>query len=173
MGMNFFEQELRRLVKACDGITNPTFAGRAAYADLGGDNRAKLQFVTTGYADHYSSLKATVFNRVDGEVDTLLFRFDDVWGKKQVSNPNFRDGVIPYIWTYSGKSEWYAYRPTDADMKQLAASVSAYLDVFTDKSKTRERFDEKTSVVKKLREPKQKATTDKTAPTPKKSELEL
>jgi len=61
--MNFFEQELRKLAAACGGITNPVFAGRACYGDLGGDNRVKLQFVTLGHADHYVALKATVLMR--------------------------------------------------------------------------------------------------------------
>jgi len=170
--MNYFEQELSRLAKLCNGIKNPVFAGRACFADLGGDNRVKLQFVTIGHADHYEALRATILNRSDGEVDNLLFRFRDVWGKKQVSNPNFRDGVIPYIWTYNGASEWYVYRPTDADFRQLAAEVSGYISVFT----VRDRAVEKTqpeSVVKKIRESKQKAAPPKTAPARKKSEPEL
>jgi len=154
--MNYFEQELRRLAKACGGIINPTFAGRVCYGDLGGDNRVKLQFVDLGTYERYEALKATVLNRQDGVVDSLRFRFADTWGKKQVSNPNFKDGVIPYIWTYNGQSEWYAYRPTDADIKQLAAKVSGYLAVFTDRSLTPEKSHvqtgEKESVTKKLRE---------------------
>ena len=152
--MNFFEQELRRIVIACDGITDPTFAGRACYADHGGDNRVKLQFVTLGTHEHYAGLKATVLNRLDGEVDSLLFRFADTWGRKPVpNNPNFRDGVIPYIWTYN-KTEWYAYRPTDADIKQLASEVGAYLDVFTDRSRVPEKAREPDSVIKTIREAK-------------------
>lgn len=54
--INFFEQELRKLADVCGGLSNPVFAGRACYGDLGGDNRVKLQFVTTGYADHYEAL---------------------------------------------------------------------------------------------------------------------
>lgn len=98
--MNIYEQELRRVAAACDGVSNPVFAGRACYADLGGDNRVKLQFVTVGYADHYEALKAMVLNRADGEVDALLFRFSDVWGKKQDTS---HLGGVPHIWTYNGK----------------------------------------------------------------------
>ena len=149
--MNYFEQELRRLAKACDGINNPTFAGRVCYGDLGGDNRVKLQFVTMGYADHYEALKATVLKRTEGEVDTLVFRFQDIWGKKQVSNPNFREGVIPHIWTSGDTSKWYVYKPTDSDMKILAEEVSAYLAVFADRAimtdKARGQDGEKESVV--------------------------
>jgi hypothetical protein len=171
--MNYFEQELRRVAGACNGIINPTFAGRACYGDLGGDNRVKLQFVTLGYADHYSALKATILNRTEGEVDTLLLRFEDTWGKKQVSNTNFKNGIIPYIWTSDRKSEWYVYRPTDADIKQLAAELGAYLDVFIDRSVIPEKSQGKESVMKTIRDAKQNPTPRKDASVRKKSDPEL
>jgi hypothetical protein len=179
--MNFFEQELRRLTKHCDGINNPTFAGRACYVDLGGDNRAKLEFVTGIVADRYEAVKATILNRSEGEVDTLRFRFEDIWGRKQVANPNFSKGIVPYIWTYDrankGDSEWYVYKPTDADIKKLAVEVSGYLAVFTDRSlipeKTQGRTGNKDSVIKTIRDSKQKPTPPKKASGKKKTETEL
>ena len=153
--MNFYEQELRRVAAACGGISNPVFAGRACFADLGGDNRVKLQFVTLGHADHYEALKATVLNRADGEVDTLLFRFADVWGKKMNSSFN---GGVPHIWTNSGKHDWYGYRPTDKDMQELAGAVSGYVGVFAirppARAQDKAKAGEKDSVVKKLRDAK-------------------
>jgi len=164
--MNYFEQELRRIAIACDNVTDPVFAARACFADLGGDNRVKLQFVTMGTHERYEALKATVLNRSDGEVDSLILRFGDTWGRKQVSNPNFRDGVIPCIRTFDGKSEWYAYRPTDADIKKLAAELGTYLSVFTDRSRAPEkaRIGEKESVMKTIREAKQNPAPRKEAP---------
>jgi len=175
--MNYFEQELRRIADACGGIINPTFAGRACYGDLGGDNRVKLQFITQGTMDKYEALEATVLNRTDGKVDSLIFRFADTWGKKQVANKNFKDGVNPHIWTYQGKSEWHVYRPDVADIKQLAAEVGAYLGVFTDRSltpeKTKVKAGEKESVMKEIREAKPKANTRKTSQARKTSEPDL
>jgi hypothetical protein len=172
--MNFFEQELRRLAKACDGIVNPTFAGRACYGDLGGDNRVRLQFITQGYADCHDALKVTVLNRTDGEVDSLSFRFRDTWGKKY--DHGYHDG-IPHIWTNSGKSEWYAYRPTDADINRLAAEVGGYLAVFADRSliseKARGQSGGKESVVQKIRGAAKNPAPRKTAPAKKKTDPEL
>jgi hypothetical protein len=163
--MNFFEQELRRVAGACQGVINPTFAGRACYGDLGGDNRVKLEFVTQGVYERYVALKATVINRLDGEVDTLLFRFKDTWGKK------FNIGVgIPYIWTDSGKSEWYAYYPTDADIKQLAAELGAYLNVFIDRSVISEKTRGKESVMKTIRDAQQNPPPRKNASAHKKTD---
>lgn len=149
------------------------FAGRACYGDLGGDNRVKLQFVELGTMDRYEALKATILNRADGEVDSLRFRFEDIWGSKQVSNPNFREGVIPYIGTYNQRSEWYVYKPTVADFKQLGKTVGAYLDVFTDRSAGRQNEQARDSVVKKLREAKQAPTAPKPKTARNKSEPEL
>lgn len=166
--MNYFEQELRRVEAECGGISNPVFAGRACYGDLGGDNRVKLQFVTLGYADHYEALKATVLNRSDGEVDTLLFRFSDVWGKKQDRN---QPGGVPHIWTSNGKHDWYGYRPNDRDIRELAGALSGYLTVFTVRPPSREQVqaqsDGKESVMTKLREAKQEHAPRKSAPAKK------
>lgn len=156
--MTFFEQELRKITSLCAGIATPVFAGRACYCDLGEDNRARLEFVTLGYADHYEALQATILNRAEGKVDSLLFRFSDIWGKRQVSNPNFRDGVIPCLWNDGRKTDWYVYQPNDADCKQLAASVSAYLDVFAvhelTVEKARGQPDSKESVINQIRDAK-------------------
>jgi len=171
--MNVFEQELRR-VAVSGGISNPVFAGRACYGDLGGDNRVKLQFVTQGTADRYEALKATILNREDGVVDSLLFRFADTWGKK--FDHGYKDGT-PYIWTYQGKSEWYAYTPTDADIKKLAGEVGGYLDVFTVHPLAREQakvpHGERESVVKKLRDAEQGRVPHNPAAAKKDNEPEL
>ena len=161
--MNFFEQQLRRLAGACDRMSNPVFAGRACYGDLGADNRVKLQFITLGHADHYPAIKASILNRAEGEVDSLVFRFSDVWGKKMDSNYT---GGVPHIWTSSGKSEWYGYQPTNQDFKVLAAELGGYLDVFTVRAPARdkEKPAEKESVVKKLRDAKQSGTPRKSSP---------
>jgi len=170
--MSYFEQELCRIASACDRIINPVFAGRACYGDLGGDNRVKLQFATMGVMDHYEAIKATVLSRSDGEVDTLVFHFEDVWGRKPVSNPNFKDGVKPYIWKNNNKYEWYAYYPTDADIRKLAAAVGAYLGVFIDRSriaeKEKEQISEEGSVIKTIRKAKRNPTQRKNSSTHKK-----
>ncbi len=130
MNMNFFEQELQKIVTLGVPVTEPKYVGGACYGRLDHNLRIKLQFSTLGHADHYEAIKATVFNRIDGPVDSAVFRFSDVLGKKQVSNPNFSDGIMPYAWAYADKPEWYVYKPTAQDYKQLCAAVSDYCDIF-------------------------------------------
>ncbi len=135
---NFFEQELGRVFGDGQVIRNPTYSGRNCFGTLGKDLRVRARFITTGYADHYDSLKITVLNRTDGPVDTLVLKLKDLLGKKSVpGNPNFREGVSPHIWDNYGKQEWYAYHPTAADYEVIRQAAKQYLDVFRDRQQER------------------------------------
>ena len=135
---NFFERELGRVFGDGQVIRDPTYSGRACLGTLGKDLRVRAQFITTGYADHYDSLKITVLNRTDGPVDTLVLKLKDLLGKKPVpGNLNFREGVTPHIWDCYGKLEWYAYRPTDADYETIRQAASQYLNVFRERQQER------------------------------------
>lgn len=134
--MNFFEQELRKLFGQGQAFEDPKFMGRTCMGTLGGDLRVRIQFVTSGYADHYDTLKATVLNRTDGPVDTLSLKLKELLGTKVVpGNPNFIGGVAPHIWVDRGKAEWYAYLPDAQDYQTMRQAVSDYLDAFRDRQK--------------------------------------
>ena len=136
--MTFYEQELRKLFADGTVIGSPKFTGRACLGTLGKDLRVRVQFVTSGYADHYDAISVTVLNRTDGVVDKLRLRLKDILGVKQVpGNPNFRNGVAPHIWEDGGKAEWYAFRPSAADYSAMRQAVSEYLDVFRDRAAER------------------------------------
>ena len=128
--MNTFESVLRKLFDHDTVFANTRFVGRTCYGKLSDHIRVRAEFITLGYADKYEALKVSLLNRTEGVIDTTVVRFGDLFGKKQVSNPNFRDGIIPYIWTYGERTEWYAYQPTKADYKTLSDSVDNYLEVF-------------------------------------------
>ena len=72
--MTFYEQELRKLFADGTVIGSPKFTGRACLGTLGKDLRARVQFVTSGHADHYDVISVTVLNRTDGVVDKLRLR---------------------------------------------------------------------------------------------------
>lgn len=71
--MNFFEQELRRFTgkttafKSCKAL----YAGRACFIPLSGSRRARLEFVTSGVADQYDALQATILSVTNGKIDCL------------------------------------------------------------------------------------------------------
>lgn len=128
--MNYFEQELRRLFGNDENITDKRFVGRAFFGKLTDNLRARIEFVTLGIADHYEAIKATIINRNDGPVDSITLRFSDLLGKKAVSNPNFKNGVTPYIWRYGEEISWYVYKPTKSDYDQISEAINGYLDVY-------------------------------------------
>ena len=61
--MNFFEKELRNLFGSSPMLRDAHYCGRTCLAKLDADLRVKLQFTTTGYADHYDAIKLAVINR--------------------------------------------------------------------------------------------------------------
>lgn len=128
--MTFYEQELRKIVEPC--YPGATYVGRACYVRLGEMNRAKIQFITGQMSNQYDRLLLTILNRNEGAVDKLSLCVSDLLGVKMVNNPNFRNGVSPYIWDDHGKAEWYIYHPSTQDYRILSDAVDDYLSVFAD-----------------------------------------
>lgn len=137
--MNFFEEELKKILAGSAILKDQKYLGRSCYGTIGEELRARIEFVTLGTCDHYSGIKTTIINRKEGMVDSMILRFTDIWGKPKVSNPNFRDGVNPHIWTNSGKSDWYVFYPKASDYKKLAQGIENYLSVFQDMAMVPER----------------------------------
>jgi hypothetical protein len=129
--MNFFEQNLR---KCTEGHDNAKFIGNALYIPLGENNRLKLQFVTLGYADHYAGIRLTALDKSSGTIDSTTLKFKDIWGKKKINNPNFRDGLVPYPWVYNGVIEWYGYQPTPRDFDLLSEQIDSYAGLFMEQN---------------------------------------
>lgn len=128
--MTFFEKEMRKLFQHGLSFQETIFAGRACYGKLDEDIRVRMEFATEGVADHYSALKVTLLNRKEGPIDSLLLRFSEVLGRKQTTNPNFREGISPHIWKNGNDFAWYVYQPTAADYKTLADAVGSYTSMF-------------------------------------------
>ena len=118
--MNFFEQELHRIV--APKYPDATYVGRACYVRLNELNRAKIQFVTGIVANQYHALRISILNRNEGQVDALLL--------------NLKNGITPYIWDDYGKADWYVYHPNSRDYRQLTEAVSDYLEVFQEQTQT-------------------------------------
>ena len=136
--MNFFEQELRKLFEGSEAITDPRFTGRVCTARLTDSTNVKLEFVTHDTHEKYEGIKATVFNRNEGEIDSTVFRFADILGKKAIpGNPYLKNGVYPYIWS-GGRDgyEWYAYKPTPRDFEMIADTVDSYLEMYQEPVQT-------------------------------------
>lgn len=134
--MNFFENELKKVMAESAILKNQKYVGRACFGIVSEELCVRVEFVTTGTASQYEGIKTSIINRKEGVVDSMLLRFSDIWGKRKVGNPNFKDGIIPYIWVDDGKSDWYVYHPTKGDYRQLSAGIEQYLSVFQDMEMT-------------------------------------
>lgn len=134
--MTVFEQELRKIVSP--KYQNATYVGRACFVPVSEMSRAKLQFISTGIANHYDALHITILNREDGAVDRLVLRFSDLLGKKHTENPNFRDGVSPHLWDDAGRVSWYVYQPDSCDYQVMSDALESYLEVFQAQIQTTE-----------------------------------
>ena len=78
--MNFFEQEMRKLFGESPVIQEAKYSGKTLIGKVDDELRVKLQFITTGYADHYDSIRMRIINRTEGEVDSQTFKFTDIAG---------------------------------------------------------------------------------------------
>ena len=136
--MNFFESELKKIMRNSAILKDQKYVGRMCYGTIGGDLRARVEFVTLGVSDHYAGIKASIINRKEGVVDSILLRFSDIWGKPKVSNPNFKEGVNPHIWTDNGQSDWYVFYPGAAEYRTAGDTLENYLSIFQDVSMTQE-----------------------------------
>ncbi len=121
-----FENELRRIFDDMDSVTDKKYVGRAFYGKIDKDLRLKAQYITLGYADHYSALKLEVLKRNERVLDTNIIRFDELWHKQTAI------GGSHYIWIYNGEIDWYGYQPSKQDMQEITNAVKDYVSVYQD-----------------------------------------
>ena len=126
--MNFFEQELRRFTGKTTAFEpcKALYAGRACFIPLSGNRRARLEFVTSGVADHYDALQVTILSTTDGKIDCLRFRFKDFFAPQKGGGSGI---YCPHIWVNYGKAEWYV-APTTAEIAGLAQAAHDYVMLF-------------------------------------------
>ena len=129
--MNFFEQELRKIVEPV--YPDATYVGRFCFVPLGVNNRAKINFVTSGIADHYDALQIKIVNKSDGELDCVRLRLSDLLGAVQSGNLYVQQSG-PYIWQYGSKIEWYGYQPTEKDLAAITEGVKSYVELFQEQT---------------------------------------
>ena len=72
--MTFFEEELKKIMAESAILKDQRYVGRICYGTIGEDLRARIEFVTLGISNQYAGLKASIFNRKEGVVDSVLLR---------------------------------------------------------------------------------------------------
>ena len=127
--MNFFAQELKKICDHSENIQNPKYVGRAAVFRLPDGVTGKIEFVTRGYADHYSALKISLFNRKKGQIDCQVIDLVELLGMKKMRSEN---SVSPHIWRDGSDVSWYGFTQTESDYDKMAETADDYLSCFTD-----------------------------------------
>ena len=89
------------------------YIGSCGYVRVNEEVRMRLEFSRSSTTT-YDGIVMTMFKRKEGTIDTNALKFRDIWGRKIVSNPNFKKGIIPYIWE-NKEMEWYVYKPNQKD----------------------------------------------------------
>ena len=140
--MNFFEQELRKILEKSQILQNQKYVGRACYGTIGTDIKAKVEFVTLGTSEQYEGIKATILNRTEGPVDHMTFRFMDIMGKQILGGQS----IMPHIWSYGEKPEWYGFKPKQEHYQKLSKSLNDYMGVFQPEMGQTNDMEQKTGV---------------------------
>ncbi len=123
--MTAFEREMRRIFGDSEILPEDTlFTNKVMLSPIGHNLRAKVEFITTGISGHYDSLKLSIINRTEGNVDIQLFKFKDMIGIKS--------GYAPYIWDSGDSVDWYIGRPNANDYNTIRDTVESYIELYAD-----------------------------------------
>lgn len=106
------------------------YVGTKCYGKISDILRVRAEFIYLDVVGWYDAIKISIINRNEGEVDSAVIGLGDVLGLKKVSNPNFKNGIYPYMWWNNGKLDWYVYKANPKDYESITDAVNNYLDVF-------------------------------------------
>ena len=126
--MNFLRAELKKILSMTEYCEEAVYVGNCGYVRVNEDVRMRLEFSKSSTGT-YDGIVMTMLNRKEGTIDTNALKFRDIWGRKAVSNPNFKEGIIPHIWENKEK-EWYVYKPNQKEYQMLADETNQYIRLF-------------------------------------------
>lgn len=127
--MSFLQQELKKITDLSQLSGPVTFVGEVGYSVVSEDVRLRLEFLRSDHST-YNGLAMTMINRKEGLIDKINLSFQVLLGVKAVSNPNFKEGVIPHIWKEINKTDWYVYYSTKSDYQKMADAMDRYISMF-------------------------------------------
>lgn len=125
--MTKFEKQLRQWFPAGEFWGTPVYTGKTMLSRLDDNLLVKVSFIHTKIAQHYDALRVKIMNRTEGEIDSQVFRFEDVIGKLRTRSGDF---IEPYVWDYNGQVEWYGGSPTVAQHALISNEVQGYVQMY-------------------------------------------
>lgn len=125
--MNFFQEQLSWMLGTQPAFKNAKYIGRACFVPLADGTRIKAEFVTRGTQQKYEALKLTAINKAEGQIDTTVLDFKDFFAEQKESASGT---VVPHIWIYREKAEWYGM-PQYSEKEALAEAANDYIELFS------------------------------------------
>lgn len=125
--MNFFEQELKKIMNHVGNMDRVRYVGRVCYGVVSADLRIRIEFVTTSTIrnDQYNAVELAVISPTKDNIDSVTLYFSDILKKGE-------KGSTPYISRFMADEQyrWYDREPNDDDYKVIAAQIDDYLWIF-------------------------------------------
>ena len=101
------------LTEAVEGIENVKYIGRSCVADIGGGKVMKASFTQMGMTGgKKNALSVSIISKNDGEIDSNIIRFADIWDRRFRVCGNVE---APQIWFRNENAEWFTPEPTKED----------------------------------------------------------
>ena len=92
----------------------------------------KIRLNDSRVKNKYDSVIAIIIDNESKErVDYQEFRFYDTWGRLNTNNPNFKDGIVPYIWNDGKNIDWYVVKPNIQQVNTLVDKINCYISYFS------------------------------------------
>lgn len=124
-----FEHEMQMFFGESNLLSAETlFSGKTMVSKIGDNLRAKVEFISTHVSSEYDALKLSIINREQGLVDSKIFKFADIIGRKNDRNP--------HIWDSEGNARWHLYRPTAKEFEKIQGVVEGYIEMYADQELT-------------------------------------
>ena len=124
--MNQTERELRLLFRESELFYDAMFCGKMMIGKLDKDVRAKIEFFSTDIHKHYDAFKVTIMNRTESTIDMSVFKFGDIIGLK--------NGTNPYFWDERNCTGWYGFKMTDREYGLISDTVHDYMSMFSEEN---------------------------------------
>lgn len=119
--MNFFENELRNIVKQSKRIKGEKYVGRNCFCKISNNLTLKFYFSTGMCGNEFTRLSLELINRNESKVDVSILNISEVLG------------INMYIYFSNSTDVWWRNcNPTLKEYKGLAQALDTYISCFTD-----------------------------------------
>jgi len=124
--MNFFNKELEKILA---DEKDKKFVGRACFIKLDEYATLKIEFSETDTANVFNSIRLHLFDSSKNYFDHSAIYFSDLFGVKKLQDSDNESGIVPHIWEFGNTAEWYGYKPTKKDYKEIYKQIKEYISL--------------------------------------------